>query len=114
MATGQGDKRDLIVVSNRLPLSIKKENGKITTTMSSGGLVTALSGLAAKVDFTWLGWPAITFPDPEEQRAAEASLREKGALGIFLDAELADAHYNAFSSMDPSSPDASLCLNEMI
>lgn len=100
MATGQLEesKRELIVVSNRLPLSVKKEHGKITTTVSSGGLVTALSGLAAKVDFRWMGWPAVTFEDAQEQHAAEVSLSEKGSLGIFLDAELADLHYNGFSS----------------
>jgi len=42
----------LLVISNRLPLTIKCSNdGKYEFTMSSGGLVTGLSGLSKSTDF---------------------------------------------------------------
>lgn len=48
----------LIVVSNRLPVTIKKDaSGKYTYKMSSGGLVSALSGCKKTMQFTWIGWP---------------------------------------------------------
>lgn len=48
----------LIVVSNRLPVTIVKDkNGEYTFSMSSGGLVSALSGTKKKMSFTWIGWP---------------------------------------------------------
>jgi trehalose 6-phosphate synthase len=48
----------LIVVSNRLPVTISKdENGEYQFAMSSGGLVSALSGCKKKMSFTWIGWP---------------------------------------------------------
>lgn len=49
----------LIVVSNRLPVTIKKndETGDWDFSMSSGGLVSALSGCKKQMDFTWIGWP---------------------------------------------------------
>lgn len=51
------DKR-LIVVSNRLPVTIAKDkNGQYTYKMSSGGLVSALSGCKKTMTFTWIGWP---------------------------------------------------------
>jgi hypothetical protein len=73
-----GAKREqrLIVVSNRLPVTIKKDaSGKYTykvslgsdirlnethnrtLQMSSGGLVSALSGCKKTMSFTWIGWP---------------------------------------------------------
>lgn len=48
----------LIVVSNRLPVTIMKDaNGEYQFAMSSGGLVSALSGCKKSMSFTWIGWP---------------------------------------------------------
>lgn len=58
-------KKKLIVVSNRLPLTVKKEDGvpesKWKLINSSGGLVSALNGLRKEYDFLWIGWPGILF-----------------------------------------------------
>jgi trehalose 6-phosphate synthase len=98
MAPEDQKKRGLIIVSNRLPLSLKKVDGGFESSLSSGGLVTALSGLTNSTTFKWFGWPGINVPDPEEQKKAAKSLEEKGAKGIFLEEELGHAHYNGFSS----------------
>lgn len=47
----------LLVVSNRLPVTITKTNGDYSLKMSSGGLVSALSGCKKMMTFTWIGWP---------------------------------------------------------
>lgn len=53
-----GHNQRLIVVSNRLPVTIKRGNdGEWNFSMSSGGLVSALSGCKSQMDFTWIGWP---------------------------------------------------------
>jgi trehalose 6-phosphate synthase len=56
----------LIVVSNRLPITITRtDEGGWQYSMSSGGLVSALSGLKKDTSFTWLGWcNASTLPFP--------------------------------------------------
>ena len=54
---GEGEQR-LIVVSNRLPVTISKDDeGVYHFKMSSGGLVSALSGCKKTMSFTWIGWP---------------------------------------------------------
>lgn len=46
----------LIVVSNRLPITLSNsEESGWSFSMSSGGLVSALSGLKKDTVFTWLG-----------------------------------------------------------
>ena len=46
----------LIVVSNRLPITLSNsEDAGWSFSMSSGGLVSALSGLKKDTVFTWLG-----------------------------------------------------------
>ncbi|KAL4924607.1 trehalose-6-phosphate synthase [Aspergillus undulatus] len=91
-------KRQLIIVSNRLPLSLKKIDGRYESSLSSGGLVTALSGISSSTDVRWFGWPGSNIEDMEERKVAAASLAENNAIGIFLDEELAHAHYNVFSN----------------
>jgi len=56
---GDNTKSRLIVISNRLPITItKKPDGNgWNYKMSSGGLVSALSGLKKEMEFTWIGWP---------------------------------------------------------
>lgn len=98
MASEEQNKRGLIIVSNRLPLSLKKVDGGFESSLSSGGLVTALSGLTNSTTFKWFGWPGINIPDPEEQQKAAEALEEKGAKGIFLEEKLGHAHYNGFSN----------------
>ena len=92
--------KGLVVVSNRLPITIKRHSeGRYQYNKSSGGLVTGLSGLDQESDFCWYGWPGLSVP-AEEFQEFESSLKEQhNAVGIALDDDLADTHYNGFSSM---------------
>ncbi|EEA19872.1 hypothetical protein TMatcc_010014 [Talaromyces marneffei ATCC 18224] len=92
-------KRNLIVVSNRLPLSVKRsEDGSYHSSMSSGGLVTSLSGLTKTAEFRWFGWPGMSPKEPDEQEEIRRSLGAHNAIPVFLDEELAYKHYNGFSN----------------
>jgi trehalose 6-phosphate synthase len=61
------DRRKLIVVSNRGPLSYRREHGRRVARRGGGGLVTALRSLLAEHDVTWIA-SAMT----EEDRAVVA------------------------------------------
>jgi hypothetical protein len=91
-------KQNLIIVSNRLPLSVKRVNGGFESSISSGGLVTSLSGLTKSTQFQWFGWPGIEVKDPGDREEVSKSLETHNAIPIFLDSTLADEHYNGFSS----------------
>lgn len=63
----------LLIVANRLPITIKKRDvspisigsfsdlrqGEYQYNLSEGGLATALSGLKKKMKFIWIGWTGI-------------------------------------------------------
>ncbi|GMG22840.1 unnamed protein product [Aspergillus oryzae] len=56
----------LLLISNRLPITIKRsEDGKYDFSMSSGGLVSGLSGLSKSTTFQWYGWPGLEVPEEE-------------------------------------------------
>src|SRR5438045_9703615 len=48
------ERRKLIVVSNRGPVSYSRQNGERVARRGGGGLVTALRGLVSHHDVTWI------------------------------------------------------------
>jgi trehalose 6-phosphate synthase/phosphatase len=52
--------RRTILVSNRLPVSIRVSRGILETIPSSGGLATGLRGPHSRGDSLWIGWPGDT------------------------------------------------------
>lgn len=89
----------LLLLSNRLPITIKRDDdGSYTFSMSSGGLVTGLSGLSKTTSFQWYGWPGLEVPENEVEHMKKRLKDDYGAHPVFIDDELADRHYNGFSS----------------
>ena len=60
----------LLVVSNRLPVTVNKDptTNEYDFKMSSGGLVAALSGLKKMMSFTWIGWPGNNAKRKEKKK----------------------------------------------
>ena len=96
----------LLLVSNRLPITIKRsDEGNYSFSMSSGGLVTGLSGLSKTTTFEWYGWPGLEVPDAEAGPMIQRLKDEYKAHPVFVDDELADRHYNGFASGFPLPSD---------
>ena len=93
-----GDSR-LLLVSNRLPVTVKSSRkGQWEFEASSGGLAAGLKGLAQHASFQWWGWPGIDVDD-DDKAELERQLREQhGAVPVYVSSDLAQRHYNGFSS----------------
>ncbi|KAK2735098.1 glycosyltransferase family 20 protein, partial [Colletotrichum kahawae] len=103
----------LLLLSNRLPITIKRsDDGSYSFSMSSGGLVTGLSGLSKTTSFQWYGWPGLEVPENEIAGMKQRLKDEYDAHPVFIDDELADKHYNGFSSTEilPNLPPAAVKL----
>ncbi|GFZ44839.1 Trehalose-6-phosphate synthase [Saitozyma sp. JCM 24511] len=95
----EGRQQRLIVVSNRLPVTISKDDkGEYHFKMSSGGLVSALSGCKKTMQFTWIGWPGKEIPEADRETVNSRLLAEHDCYPVYLADELADKHYNGFSN----------------
>lgn len=98
-APNVNDGSRLLIISNRLPLTIKRtEDGQYNFSMSSGGLVTGLSGLSKTMTYEWYGWPGLQVPEGELDLVSDRLKKECDAHPVFIDDDLADKHYNGFSS----------------
>jgi trehalose 6-phosphate synthase len=91
--------KHLIVVSNRLPVTISKDaKGEYHFKMSSGGLVSALSGCKKSMSFTWIGWPGFFIPEEDREIVNRRLMEEHSCQAVYLTDDVADKHYNGFSN----------------
>src|SRR6266550_4273223 len=58
----------LIVVSNRLPLTLRKADGHWTTERSSGGLASAMNPILRRNGGDWIGWAGASGEEDQEER----------------------------------------------
>ena len=72
--------------------------------MSSGGLVSGLSGVSKSTTFQWYGWPGLEVPSKSIDLVTKRLKDEHNAIPVFVSDELADKHYNGFSSMLEEKP----------
>ncbi|CAN8105595.1 unnamed protein product [Discula destructiva] len=97
--TSKAGNSRLLIISNRLPLTIKRtDDGQYDFSMSSGGLVTGLSGLSKTMSYEWYGWPGLEVPEAEIELVKDRLKKECDAHPVFVDDDLADKHYNGFSN----------------
>lgn len=89
----------LVVVSNRLPISVVKRDGKLAFESSSGGLATAMSSLD-QTDKIWVGWPGIASDNLTDDERAEITdkLSEYGCYPVFLTEEQVELFYEGYSN----------------
>lgn len=96
MVGNSGRERPLVLVSNRLPVSLERRDGTFHARMSSGGLATALSGVSEDAA-TWIGWPGLVV-DPSEEAAVERALDEHGLRAVFLSHHDVEHYYHGFGN----------------
>ena len=92
----------LVIVSNRLPVSLAEKEGRLEFAQSPGGLA---SGLRTYLDsprsavgagYAWVGWPGRAVA-PERQAEVTRRCREGfSARPVFLTAEDAEGFYEGY------------------
>jgi trehalose 6-phosphate synthase/phosphatase len=88
----------LLIVSNRLPVTVQKRGGELHLSLSVGGLATGLGSIYRQHNAVWLGWPGIagrnlSAPDREiiSQRLSEIRCEP-----VYLSDQEFDWYYNGF------------------
>ncbi len=87
----------VILVSNRLPVTIEHRGSKLDLTPSAGGLATAVWPMHEAGEGLWLGWPGLSLEGadaPEIRRL----LKERRLVPIALSPELMKGFYEGFSN----------------
>ena len=91
----------LIVVSNRLPVTLRADpEAGWRTERSSGGLATAMSPILARTGGVWVGWPgdAPGAPDPRRDEVLRGWRDEHGFVAVDLPGEVAARFYEGYAN----------------
>ena len=88
----------LIIVSNRLPVTIDKQAGALIYHPSAGGLATGLNSLDDSTNKLWVGWPGREVRDLFEQRAIRRDLESQHLYPVFLSKQEIKLYYEGFSN----------------
>ncbi|MDB5181554.1 MAG: hypothetical protein JWP13_317 [Candidatus Saccharibacteria bacterium] len=90
----------VVIVSNRLPISVKKVDGKLQFYPSVGGLATGLSSYVRDKRNKWIGWPGIPSEQITEKERQEITeeLSKHNCYPVFLKQKQLDDFYNGFSN----------------
>ena len=94
----------IIVVSNRLPFTVVKENEGWKFTESVGGLATGLSTYlqsfslhpSLDLEYVWVGWPGRTIPEESREEIKSRSLADYRAYPVFLSEDAVEKFYQGF------------------
>ncbi|ELQ73806.1 Trehalose-6-phosphate synthase component TPS1 subunit [Trachipleistophora hominis] len=86
----------LIIVSNRLPISIKRENGEFVYKRNSGGLVTGLVCVAKSIPFTWIGNIPGNFTQEEQQEIRTNLNDNHSSIPLFVPEALNKMSYDGY------------------
>ena len=90
--------KKLIIVSNRLPVTVKEENGKLSFEPSMGGLATGLSSLESDYEKHWIGWPGIDHENRSKKELSEIekTLKKDRFHPVYLNTKEIETYYQGF------------------
>lgn len=90
----------VLIVSNRLPLSIQIDNDKIDIQPSVGGLATGMNSVHKTHESEWIGWTGLVNEEISETIKPEINkaLKEANCIDVPLSAEEVELFYFGFSN----------------
>lgn len=88
----------LLIISNRLPVNVSRENGELRLQRSVGGLATGVGSFYKSCESLWIGWPGMNVQkqqDEEKNRIIE-TLRKEQCHPVFLTPYDIKHYYDGF------------------
>ncbi|MGI9027901.1 MAG: bifunctional alpha,alpha-trehalose-phosphate synthase (UDP-forming)/trehalose-phosphatase [Candidatus Saccharimonadales bacterium] len=93
--------KKFIIVSNRLPVSVSRHDGKLVFTPSPGGLATAMSSVDTdSSERLWIGWPGISADEllPGDRARIIRKLQDYNCYPVFLTKAQVTNFYEGYSN----------------
>ena len=88
----------LLVVSNRLPLTLRRSGDEWRSETSAGGLATALEPVLRRTHGLWIGWPGDGDPAAPGRREALARWEARGYRTVDIPARVAQRFYQGYAN----------------
>ena len=89
----------ILIVSNRLPVTVRTDAGGVEVQPSVGGVATGLRGPHERSGGVWIGWSGLVDPLPEgDARALQARLEALRLVPVELTPEEVHRYYESYSN----------------
>lgn len=88
----------LVIISNRLPITINRKAGELHYHPSAGGLATGLNSLDDTYEKLWIGWPGEDIADEWEKESVRNDLASRGLAPVFITEDEIELYYEGFSN----------------
>ena len=89
----------LLIVANRLPVTVRATEGGVEVQRSAGGLATGLMRPHEQSDGLWIGWSGRRATStPRNRRALDRELAAMRLVGVPLSADSVGRFYEGFSN----------------
>ncbi|MDP3919925.1 MAG: bifunctional alpha,alpha-trehalose-phosphate synthase (UDP-forming)/trehalose-phosphatase [Candidatus Omnitrophota bacterium] len=94
----------LLVISNRLPITLEQKGEEFLYQESAGGLVSGISAYLnslqasrnQELEYVWIGWPGLSVPEERQQEVRKKLNSEYHAHPVFLAEKAMDKFYHGF------------------
>ncbi len=92
--------RRLIVVSNRLPVTLRRQGDGWRVQASAGGLVTAMKPLLQRMSGLWIGWPGESSGagDPRRQQAIDRWAGGEKYIIVDIPPKTVELYYEGYAN----------------
>ncbi|MCC8165522.1 MAG: bifunctional alpha,alpha-trehalose-phosphate synthase (UDP-forming)/trehalose-phosphatase [Planctomycetes bacterium] len=87
-----------VIISNRLPVTVKRGDSGISFTRSGGGLATGLDSLETDAPKHWIGWCGVHVDDPAERAEIDRRLGDQLLHPVYLSEEQIADYYEGYSN----------------
>lgn len=88
----------LVIISNRLPVTLVQNGEDTELARSGGGLATGLDSLETPLEKCWIGWPGLQVEDAEQRERIDAELKKMLLHPVYLSPEQIQLYYEGFSN----------------
>jgi trehalose 6-phosphate synthase/phosphatase len=86
----------VLIVSNRLPITIQERRGDLQVERSVGGLATGLSSWYKSFDSIWIGWAGVGRKKIKKEKDLMAILASENCYPVALSQQDVEAYYQGF------------------
>jgi trehalose 6-phosphate synthase/phosphatase len=86
----------LLIVSNRLPITIQERKGELHVELSVGGLATGLSSWYKSSNSIWIGWAGIGRKKIKKEKDIMAKLLSENCYPVHLSEHDIETYYHGF------------------
>jgi len=86
----------LIIISNRLPIKVQRNNDSYSFTKSEGGVATGLESLDSNIEKIWIGWPGIDVKYEQDRQLITNIFKRYKYHPVFLSKKQIKEYYDGY------------------